>query len=1649
LKIRIEGAKEHNLKNVDVTIHNGLTVVTGVSGSGKTSLVFDTLFHEARRRYQEVFAFGTPGNRLKPAKVEAITGLGPAIAIEQNLLNRNPNSTLASASGLHPFFRLLFARFGKRYCRTCGSSLSLLSEDEILDSITELLKKRSYNIYAPVVNRAWGSHSTLISLLTKEFGENALFIDETPWNNRELNPDYPHSIEVYIARLDKESSVPDIRAAVRKVKALGAAAVMLRSLEDKNKHLVYSFLPVCSNCNTWFDSLEPKHFNQSCPSCKGSGCAACNQSGLLPEAAPVTWKDMTFSAFLEKSVLELQGLFANPGLPHSADRLVAEIIARISTLNKVGIGYITLNRPTPSLSRGEAQRVRLAVALAGQLEDILYVLDEPTIGQHPEDVLRLLPAFKDLNGPVVFVEHDRIAAAFADYAIDIGPGAGNQGGEILFAGPPTQLWNTGSPTGKYFSGIEKVPIPISRPQAHSFLQINKTRKHNLLDINVKIPLERLTVITGVSGSGKSTLAEEVLAASLTQGKPVGCESLVSDALPGLKMVIVDQRPIGRNPRSTPATYTKLSDIIRDMFAAVKGQSTSHFSFNRPEGACPTCGGMGALEIRMSFLPSTWISCTDCGGKRFNDEVLDTTIEFGTENLSIADFYDLPVEEALTLLEQVDFNPKKKKEAIAILTALIDVGLGYLTLGQPSPTLSGGEAQRVKIARYLGKKNLAKCMILLDEPTTGLHPQDISGLLVVLERLVKGGATIVVVEHNTDFIRAADWVIDLGPGAGPSGGKVIYQGPASELLQCKESLTAKALLEETTIHSREICNNEYSEISSTPSFQPSSFIRVRGAAANNLKKINVDIPKGSLTVVTGVSGSGKSSLVMDVLEAEARRRYLETLSLYERQGMKEGPEALVESVSGLGVCLTVTPDRKLYDRRSTVGTATEIWHQLAILLSTIGERFCTGCGTKMNKDGSGVGDKQHWICPICSAMIPGVSPAKFSPFNYAAACKTCQGIGTLQVPKPEKLIRNPEKALCAGAMYSPGFFPKGYLCKPGNGGYDIVRAFAARYGFDLAETPWNQLTPDVQQMFFFGDPQPLEVMFCNQKGVTRTEMVKFNGFYGFIRDWDVGGTYTETELCPACGGAKLKPQYLSIMLSGYNMHQLSQMPLTRLLDIMNNNFDSINLTGGNGVSTLRSKEIIRKRLRFLKQVGLGYLHLNRVTATLSAGEAQRVKLAGILGNGLTSLTVLLDEPSRGLHPVEVGALVGVLKELRDEGNTVIIVEHDQEIISAADYLIDFGPLAGTKGGNIVASGSFEEVAKQPTITGAWLRGERKANIPVMRREPGEWMVIAGARENNLQGEAVQIPRGVLAGICGISGSGKSTLLIDTLGRTLVPVKQTTSVAKEPLEPGKHDRISNIPARTIVIDQTRKGIHSPLGFLELSDILAKSFAQSEDAKALGLGEGIFKKKCSVCRGSGRIRQNMGFLPDVFDECETCNGTGYPPEIRDVRCHGYTLPDLNRLTIQEVYHLFGNEEKISLPLKSAVNVGLGYLVLKQPGMSLSGGEAQRLKIAKELCRKTPGETLYILDEPTVGQHLEDVDRLSRVLQRLVEVGNSVIVIEHHPMVLAACDWLIEMGPAGGPDGGRVIASGTPESIARLDTPSAPYIRKILENRYEASID
>ncbi|HUR49719.1 MAG TPA: hypothetical protein VMY88_09375, partial [Acidimicrobiales bacterium] len=1570
---------EHNLRNVDVTFGPGLTAVVGVSGSGKSSLVFDVVYAEAHRRFVESLALGRNRVRLPSPHVRRLEGLGPAVAVAQNVLNVNPASLVATSVGAHPFLRILYARFADVSCPHCGLPVRSVSREERLAIALKLLEREdNLDVEVAVVRGLAGSHARLLKGLRGKFGR--VTVDGKPWaadrSGRvpRLDAAAPHDVVVKVATLEAGASAAEVRSTLERADGLGSHEVRLGRTPLLRA-------PICPACGVWVRPLEPSAFRPGGPDTSSHRVA-----GLaLPE-------------LMARSVSEVLE-FVEELAEGRARRLRDELHRRLRPLETLGLGHLALDRPMPSLSRGEAQRTRLAVVLAGRLEDLLHVLDEPTIGLHHSDLKRLLDAIASLPGPVLMVEHDPVAIAMADDVVEIGPGGGSAGGQLVFQGPPAALWQADTASGRGFSATTRARVgkhrKIRRPPAEDRIRITGADLRNLRGIDCEIPMGSLSVITGPSGAGKTTLARDVLLASVREGAAVGCTTF--DA-PVVRAIAVDQSPLGNNPRSNPATYTKVFDRIRDVFAGETGRSASEFTFNRDEGACPACDGAGAVELAVRFVVSAWVPCETCEGRRYRPEILDAT----WSGLSIADVLDCSVDEARTLFAE-------HKAVTRILDTLIEVGLGYLTLGQPSPSLSGGEAQRVRLTREVTRAKPGD-LVLLDEPTTGLHPSDLGRLVDVLTRLTDNGCTVVVVEHQSEIIAAGDWRIDLGPGGGPDGGNLMHCGvPAAE---ARPRVVPRS---KPRRHRRS-----------------ADAIEVRGARAHNLRGVNVDFRKNRFTVVTGVSGSGKSSLVHDVVAAEASRRLLECLSVYERQSVREGPEAPVDSLSGLGPTMVIDASSTIADHgaaaRSSVGRASELDRLLGIVMARAGERTCLECGgPNVNRDSKL--PEASWTCVDCGAKGVPIEPRHIvgSPTSI---CTECLGRGFDRRLRPEKVVLAPEKSLCGGCFGGVGAglqigqsLGSGglvrYLCDENTGGWAALKAFADRHEFDPRTTPWTEMSDAARQAFLFGE----------EGGRNEFDRTAFVGLNYWARLSPTGGEDIETFPCPKCDGAGLRAPYLVMRLAGRDRPDLFSAPLADLEAVIT----SIDEPADALAADARAAAL--HRLRFLGSVGLGYIHLDRTTWTLSSGEAQRIKLASVLGAGLVDMTVLLDEPSRGLHPSEVDALARTLTELRDSGNTVIAVEHDPTFIRAADDVIEIGPGAGGAGGRVIDVGSDQ------SVTRAVLEGRSTIARRESRRTPTEWMHIAGARENNLHEIDVRIPLGVQVGVCGVSGSGKSSLVVDTIGLALAPPKRGVPGAGViRLERGDCDSISGAPPRTIAADQSRAAITSPGMFLGLVDAVRKQFAASETLSENGITIKDLVYGCDACRGKGGLQEGMWFLPSVTQTCDACEGTGYRREVATLVERGRTLAQIEGLTIAELVEEWGDVDAIRRVGDAALALGIGYLVVRQPGWSLSGGEAQRLKLAKELGRRTKATALYILDEPTVGLQMTDVGVLANALGAVVDAGNTVLVVEHDPLLLSTCDWLIELGPGAGPDGGRIIFEGTPEQLANADTLTAPYLLEAL---------
>jgi excinuclease ABC subunit A len=828
--ITIKGAREHNLKNIDVVIpRDKLVVITGLSGSGKSSLAFDTIYAEGQRRYVEslsAYARQFLEQMGKP-DVDSIEGLSPAISIEQKSTSHNPRSTVGTVTEIYDYLRLLFARVGRPYCFQCGEEIAAQTVQQMVDAIAGLPEGAKFQILAPIVRGRKGEYRKELLEMRKAGYVRARVNGEIVDLGEDivLDKQKKHTIEIIVDRLVMKAGDALMRRLADSVEtSLKLTGGLVAVLTDNGKTRLYSDKLACIKCGVSYPEVEPRIFSfnsphGACPACDGIGyamtpgcpeeedftlldaCEVCQGARLKPESLAIKLEKKSIAEVTSLSIRAAAEFFVSLKFTDRelviAHRILKEIRERLGFLVNVGLDYLTLDRAAATLSGGEGQRIRLATQIGSGLVGVLYILDEPSIGLHQRDNRRLLQTLlrlRDLGNTVVVVEHDAETMMAADHLLDMGPGAGTQGGHVIAQGTPQEVMgNPDSITGQYLRGIQTVSLPQRDRKPKGYLTVANAQKHNLKNVTAKIPLGMLTCVTGVSGSGKSTLVLEVLFHSLSQmlyqkrPKIDGCKELRGvDALD--KVIDIDQSPIGRTPRSNPATYTGLFSFIRDLYSnlpesRVRGYKPGRYSFNVKGGRCEACQGDGLIKIEMHFLPDVYVTCEVCKGQRYNRE----TMEILHKGKSIADVLNMTVDDAVEFFEHIPFIKRK-------LETLHDVGLHYVKLGQSATTLSGGEAQRVKLSRELSKRPTGRTMYILDEPTTGLHFADVQRLIDVLDRLVEAGNTVLVIEHNLDVIKNADWVIDLGPEGGDRGGEIVVEGPPREVAKSKRSYTGQVLKE---------------------------------------------------------------------------------------------------------------------------------------------------------------------------------------------------------------------------------------------------------------------------------------------------------------------------------------------------------------------------------------------------------------------------------------------------------------------------------------------------------------------------------------------------------------------------------------------------------------------------------------------------------------------------------------------------------------------------------------------------------------------------------------------------------------------------------------------------------------------------------------
>lgn len=1446
----------------------------------------------------------------------------------------------------------------------------------------------------------------------------------------------------------------------------------------------------------FFDWLETKAYKMhvrvflsryraytECPDCQGTRLQPdALHFKILGKTLPELWHIP-----LDQLLFFFEGIATSHApLDKTTSLVLNEITSRLQYLCEVGLGYLTLDRPARTLSGGEIARVNLTTCLGSALTQTLFVLDEPTVGLHHRDIDRLTKVMHDLRdkgNTLVVVEHDEAVMHQADQLIDMGPEAGEHGGEITYQGPAKTSAKKKSLTLQYLSGQKSIPLPkkLRSPKAH--LSITKASANNIFDLSLELPLGVFTCLTGVSGSGKSTLAHPIIHNNLARHfglpideEPAAAEITGMDELRGVELI--DQSPLSRTPRSTPAVLLGAFEHIRQLLSltpAAKSESLTpgYFSFNSGPGRCQRCSGNGFEKVEMQFLSDLYLTCPECNGTRFTR----AAESFRYHSKSVVDFLRMTASEALAFLEEIEGLTNKENLLLSktrkALQPLVETGLGYLRLGQPLNTLSGGEAQRLKLCQLLtSTTGSVNTLLILDEPTTGLHFTDIEKLLTVFHRLVDVGYSLLVIEHQTDVIKNADHIIEIGPEAGLNGGQIVFEGSPQKLAK-KKTHTAVAISSAT-----EPVTKRASKTKSAAKNE----ISIHGLRHHNLKNIDATIPHNEFVVISGLSGSGKSTLAFDVIFAEGQRRFLDSMSPYARQFASQLEKPDLDLITGLPPTVAIEQRISRGGGKSTVGTVTEIYHFLRLLYAKLGIQHCPQSGEAViSQTPEAIGDQLGKLLEKhkeVKLLSPVLKARKGFHKEYALAAEKA---GFEEMFIDEKIIKTVDfQPLARHKAHDIDFVIATVSQKTRK--ISEVLALALQYGkgtFRVLPVQSSNLTtfstarvsPTTGESFEELDPHHFS--FNSPRGWCQT----CRG-YGHITagKFDTRGFNSEAEAeiheeklaakadpdelrtCPDCHGARLRENSRHVLIAGQSLPALSSLNVKEASQAI----QGFKFTGRDlAISRDILPEIIQ-RLEFLDHVGLGYLQLDRSATTLSGGESQRIRLAAQLGSNLQGVLYILDEPTIGLHPRDNTALLGTLQALKKKGNSLLLVEHDEDTIKAATHLIDLGPGAGIEGGEIVASLTKRQInsktalkthSKSPTLQALRnplvhpSRGKRR-KIPAIRARKG-WLKLKGCRLNNLKDLDVQIPTGRLTVLTGVSGSGKSSLMRGCLSIAC------DKKAKD--APFKSANGFDVFKYRYEVDQSPIGKTSrscPATYVKLFDHIRALFAQLPESRMRGYTASRFsfnnkEGQCPECKGNGRIKLEMDFLPTTWIDCESCMGNRYNPATLDIRYNGLTIGDILNLNIKTAADFFSAHPKLQKPLQLLADTGLGYLTLGQPSPTVSGGEAQRLKLVTQLTKGRPKITdigpvntnLYLIEEPTIGLHQQDVARLTDVLHRLVDEGHTVVVIEHHMDLAAEADYIIDLGPEAGPNGGTIVAQGTPEQVARTkNSVTAPFIAEVL---------
>ncbi len=1589
-EIVIQGARTNNLKNISLRIpHHQFIVVTGISGSGKSSLVFEIIAKEGQRRYFETlpsFARQFMGKLTRP-DVDEIEGLSPVIAIGQHTTGMHVRSTVGTLSDMYDLLRLLYARTGTSAknlelsralfsfnsevgkCKRCNG----IGKEEQIDLNRLIIhpeKTIREGALAPTLPNGYIMYSQVTIDVLNQVCEAEGFHVDIKWNDltdrqREVILYGSNKIKVPFGKHSLES----------RLKWTGIKA------KPREEGYYKGMIPIMS------DILRRDRNANILKYVHSVKCQECHGTRLNSDALSVLVHG--------KSIAEIGHLELNQLIPWIqsypwgtvAKEIITKIEAQVDLLEDLGLGHLTLDRSAKSLRASEIQRIRIANQILVPLSDVLYVFDEPSIGLHKEENDRLIHHFKQLvqkGNTVIVVEHNLDTITRADHIIEIGPKAGVNGGEVLFNGPFSKFaqadkLKTTSPTYRAITQAnEKHKSLRSSTSTPSSIRLMGCSERNLKNIDVTFQLGKLNVVSGRSGVGKSSLVKGTLLKAVRQqlgmesvelGKPVKLvrhENL--DAIH--QLIFIDHSPIGKTPRSNPATYLGLSDHIRDIYAhsseaKTQGFTRSRFSFNTKGGRCETCQGAGKTQIGMHFLGNVDLVCGTCNGDRFNEE----TLQVKYKGLSIADVYKLSINEALTF-----FSDQKKVQSG--LQVLQQIGLGYLTLGQSSTTLSGGEAQRIKIANQLQKKDTGNTLYIIIEPSIGLHQNDIRSLLKLFDRIKEKGNTVVCIEQNEAVIGWSDWHIELGPKSGKDGGTLVYQGIPRK--DAKPSST------------------ETKKEGSTPI--PNEII-LNGVRTHGLKNMDIQIPKNQLTLVTGVSGSGKSSLVYATLFAESNARFTESLATYNRSLLQQNSEAVITSYSGLGPAIGINRKGGTPSKRSTVGTLSGVYDAFRLLYSRIAQQ-----------EGE-IYTAQH-----------------YSFNHHLGACPVCAGMGEIRTCDPDQIIISPDLSIWDGAISLNKAVA--YYADV-NGQFMATLKEAAHQKKWNIDRAWHELETEVQDVILYGTGDAIWNVTWEFKTKTKTgtqELTsKWLGLCHYIDDeylrkrHNKNIQHIEDVLhgveCPTCLGSRLKPELLHTRFLGKNIQEISHLSITHCLQLISHidtQIDPIILA----IRKVVLPTVIAS-LQTIADLGLGYLNLDRAVSSLSGGERQRVTLAGQLATHLFGVTYVLDEPTIGLDAVQVAVLSKALKQIVANGNTVVVVEHDLAFIKTADYLIEIGPAAGSLGGEVIYQGKMDDIATAKSSVTYRLMQQKQVTSVKNPNKKGNAFGVKAAFANNLKELDIDFYSQQIIAVTGVSGSGKSSLIKDVLYPSWLKKRPVNATSVHGLN--QFDEV-------LLIDQEalpQNRLSTPLSYTGIMEQLKTLFSKTESAKISGLKKADFSYqskngKCPTCGGHGQLKTSMDFMSDIWLSCDTCKGMRYNETILGCTYHGKSIGEVLQLTVVEAIDFFDTEALVP-NLKILQQVGVGHLLLGQSGNTLSGGEAQRLKLAASMTSKRKGSTLYLFDEPSTGLHYFDILPLIKVFQSLVDSGDTVLFIEHNNTLIECANQVVTLGPGSGENGGLVMGVGS----------------------------